>query len=164
MENHVLYGRWLQKGLYLRQTLNKIHLSTRIVYIPCFQISLHDDWSPLICAKCYHIPRDLVGDVMTLNKDWIFQRHADVWRHPDSFRYIQPPHPGYPKVTMMVMKDRLTFLSFHANQPSYSWNKAISNFNLEISRPRPWAWSNGKIIQSAQYLTDLFSFCFTSVR
>ena len=62
------------------------------------------------------------------------------------------------------MNDWLTSLSFHVNQPSYSLNKASSNFDLETSRSRSWVWSKGKTIQRAQYLTDLLSFCFTSIR
>ena len=62
------------------------------------------------------------------------------------------------------MNDWLTSLSFHVNQPSYSSNKASSNFDHETSRSRSWVWSKGKTIQWAQYLTDLLSFCFTSIR
>ena len=51
---------------------------------------------------------------------------------PVTIRYIHPPHHGYPKVTVMVMNDRLTALSFHVNQRlhPHSSNKAISNFDL----------------------------------
>ena len=79
-----------------------------------------------------------------------------------SSTYTHPPHHGYPKV--MVMNDQLTSLSFQANQPSHSWNKAISNFDLETSRSWSLVWSCGKTIQSTQYLIDLLSFRFTSIR
>ena len=64
----------------------------------------------------------------------------------------------------MVMNDQLTSLSFHVSQPSHSWNKAISNFDLETSSSRSWIWSKGKTIQSAQYLIDLLLLNFTSIR
>ena len=54
-----------------------------------------------------------------------------------------PPHHGHTKITIMGMNDRLTSLSFHVNQPSNSWDKAISNSDLEKSRPRSWMWSIG---------------------
>ena len=48
---------------------------------------------------------------------------------------------------------------------SWSWMikiiKAISNFDLETTRSMSWVWSKAKTIQSAQYLIDLLSFCFT---
>ena len=51
---------------------------------------------------------------------------------PVTIRYIHPPHHGYPWVTVMVMNDRLTALSFRVNQRPHhhSSNKAISNFDL----------------------------------
>ena len=42
---------------------------------------------------------------------------------------------------VMVIKEQLTSLSFHVNQPSHSRNKAISNFDLEIWMSRSWVWS-----------------------
>ena len=36
--------------------------------------------------------------------------------------YIHPPHHGHTNITVMVWNDRLTSLSFHINQPPYSWN------------------------------------------
>ena len=60
------------------------------------------------------------------------------------------------------MNDWLTSLLFHVNQPSHSSNKAISNSDLKTTRSRSWMWSKGKTIQSAQYLINLLSFCFTS--
>ena len=41
-------------------------------------------------------------------------------------RFIRPPHRSHPKFTFMVTNDRPAFLSFHVNQPSHSWHKAIS--------------------------------------
>ena len=62
------------------------------------------------------------------------------------------------------MNDRIISLSFHVSQPSHSSNKAISNFDLETASWRLWVWSNCKTTESAHYLIDLFSFCFTSIR
>ena len=39
-------------------------------------------------------------------------------------------------VNIMVMNGWLTSFSFHVNQPSHSWDKAISGSDLEISTPR----------------------------
>ena len=89
----------------------------------------------------------------------------------------------------MIMHDGLTSLLFHVNQhqpppppipspppppfptpnphphaPALSSNKAISNFDLETTRSKSWLWPKGNAIQSAQYLIDFFSFCFTSIR
>ena len=50
---------------------------------------------------------------------------------PVTICYIHPPHHGCPYVMVMVINDRLASLSFHANQPSQSSNKAISNFELQ---------------------------------
>ena len=78
-----------------------------------------------------------------------------------TIQYIHPPHHGHTKVNIMVMNRWLTSLSFHVNQPSHSWDKAISKFDLETSRSRSWVWSKGKVIQSAQYLINLIPFHFT---
>ena len=62
------------------------------------------------------------------------------------------------------MNGRLTSVSYHAKQHSHSWNKAISNFDLEILRSRSRVWSKGKVLWSALYLIDSHSFCFISMR
>ena len=53
--------------------------------------------------------------------------------------------------TIMVMNVWLTSFSFHVNRPSHSWDKAISDSDLETPRLRSWMWSKGKVIQLAQY-------------
>ena len=84
---------------------------------------------------------------------------------PVTIRYIHPaPHHSHTKVNVMVMYGWLPSPSFHVNQPSYSWDKAISNFDLETSRSMSWVWSKGKVIHSAQYLVVSLSFHFTSIR
>ena len=69
-------------------------------------------------------------------------------------------------VNIMVMNGWLTSFSFHVNRPSQSWDKAISDSDLEISTPRlrSWVWSKGKVIQSAQYHINSPRFHFTSIR
>ena len=69
-------------------------------------------------------------------------------------------------VNIMVMNGWLRSFSFHVNRPSHSWDKAISDSDLEISTPgsRSWVWSKGKVIQSAQYHTNSLHFHFTSIR
>ena len=69
-------------------------------------------------------------------------------------------------VNIMVMNGQLTSFSFHVNRPSHSWDKAISDFDLEISTPgsRSWVWSKGKVIQLAQYHINSLRFHFTSIR
>ena len=69
-------------------------------------------------------------------------------------------------VNNIVMNGWLTSFSFHVNQPSHSWDKAISDFDLEISTPgsRSWVWSKGKVIQLAQYHIHSLPFHFTSIR
>ena len=69
-------------------------------------------------------------------------------------------------VNIMVMNGWLTSFSFHVNRPSHFWDKAISEFDLEISIPgsRSWVWSNDKVIQSAKYHINSIRFHFTSIR
>ena len=69
-------------------------------------------------------------------------------------------------VNIMVMNGWLTSFSFHVNRPSHSWDKAISDFDLEISTPgsRSWVWLKGKVIQSAQYHINSLHFHFRSIR
>ena len=67
---------------------------------------------------------------------------------------------------IMVMNGWLTSFSFHVNRPSHSWDKAISDSDLEISTPRSRSWvcSKGKVIQSAQYHINSTRFHFTSIK
>ena len=67
-------------------------------------------------------------------------------------------------VNIMVMNGWLTSFSLHVNQPSHSWDKAISNSDLETPRSRSWVWSKGKVIQSAKYPINSLPFYFTSIR
>ena len=69
-------------------------------------------------------------------------------------------------VNIMVMNGWLTSFSFHVNRPSQTWDKAISDSDLEIStlRSRSWVWSKGKVIQSSQCHINSPRFHFTSIR
>ena len=68
------------------------------------------------------------------------------------------------QVNIMVMNGWLTSFLFHVNRPTHSWDKAISDSDLETPRSRSWVWSKGKVIQSAQYHINSLPFHFTSIR
>ena len=68
------------------------------------------------------------------------------------------------QVNIMVMIGWLTSFSFIVNWSPHSWDKAISDSDLETPRSRSWVWSKGKVIQSAQYHIDSLLFHFTSIR
>ena len=61
-------------------------------------------------------------------------------------------------VNIMVMNGWLTSFLFHVNRPSHSWDKAISDFDLEISTPGSRSYNQPSVI-----LTH-FVFIFTSIR
>ena len=68
------------------------------------------------------------------------------------------------QVNIMLMNGWLTSFSFIINRPPHSWDKAISDSDLETPRSRSWVWSKGKVIQSAQYHINSLPFHFTSIR
>ena len=53
------------------------------------------------------------------------------------------------------MNGWLSSLSFHVNRPSHSWDQAISNSDLEMSR------SCGMVVQSVHHLINSLPFHFT---
>ena len=67
------------------------------------------------------------------------------------------------QVNIMVMYGWLTSFSFIVNRLPHSWDKAISDSDLETPRSRSWVWSKGKVIQSAQYHINSLPFHFTSI-
>ena len=67
-------------------------------------------------------------------------------------------------VYIMVMNGWLTSFTFHVYRPSHSWNKAISDSDLETPRSRSWVWSKGKVIQLAQFPINSLPFHFKSIR
>ena len=68
------------------------------------------------------------------------------------------------QVNIMVMNGWLTSFLFIVNQLPHSWDKAISDSDLETPRSRSRVWSKGKVIQSAQYHINSLPFYFTSIR
>ena len=82
---------------------------------------------------------------------------------PVTIRYIRPPHHGHTS-QYMALNGWLRSFSFHVNRPPHSWDKAISDSDLENPRSRSWLWSKGKVIQSAQYHINSLPFHFTSIR
>ena len=59
-------------------------------------------------------------------------------------------------VNIMVMNGWLTYFSFHVYRPSHSWDKATSDFDLEISTPRSRSRvrSKVKVTYCTQHSTD----------
>ena len=68
------------------------------------------------------------------------------------------------QINIMVKNGRLTAFLFIVNGPHHSWDKAISDSDLETPRSRSWVWSKGKVIQSAQYHINSLPFNFTPIR
>ena len=67
-------------------------------------------------------------------------------------------------VNIMVMNGWLTYFLFIVNHPPHSWDKAISNFDLETPRSRSWVWSKGKVIELAQYHINSLLFHYQQFR
>ena len=68
------------------------------------------------------------------------------------------------QVNIVVMNGWLTSFSFIVNRLPHSWDKAISDSDLETPRSRSWVWSKGKVIQLAQYHINSLHFHLTSIR
>ena len=68
------------------------------------------------------------------------------------------------QVNIMVMNGWLASFSFIVNRLPHSWDKAISDSDLETPRSRSWVWSKGKVIQLAQYHINSLPFHLTSIR
>ena len=67
-------------------------------------------------------------------------------------------------VNIMVMDGWIASFSLQVDWLYHSWDKAISDSDLETPRSRSWVWSKGKVIQSAQYPINSPHFHFTSMR
>ena len=81
---------------------------------------------------------------------------------------VHPPTPPWLPIGYGHGHEWSTHIPFISCQsappPSpHSSNKAIWNFDLENTRSRSWVRSKDKSIQSAQYLIDFISLCFTSI-
>ena len=73
----------------------------------------------------------------------------------------------YPHLTMVTQSQYhgwLTSFSFIVNRLPHSWEKAISDSDLETLRLRTRVLSKGKVIQSAQYHINSLPLHFTSIR
>ena len=68
------------------------------------------------------------------------------------------------QVNIMVMNGWLTSFSFIVNRLPHSWDKAISDSDLETPRSMSWVWSKGKVIQLAQYHINSLPFHLTRIR
>ena len=68
------------------------------------------------------------------------------------------------QVNIMAMNGWLASFSFIVNRLPHSWDKAISDTDLETPRSRSWVWSKGKVIQLAQYHINSLPFHLTSIR
>ena len=68
------------------------------------------------------------------------------------------------QVNIMVMNGWLASFLFIVNRLPHSWDKAISDSDLETPRSRSWVWSKGKVIQLAQYHINSLPFHLTSIR
>ena len=66
------------------------------------------------------------------------------------------------QVNIMVMNGWLASFSFIVNRLPHSWDKTISDSDLETSRSR--VWSKGKVIQLAQYHINSLPFHLTPIR
>ena len=67
-------------------------------------------------------------------------------------------------VNIIIMNGLLTSFKFHVNRSSHSWDKAISDSDLETPRSRSWVWSKGKVIHLAQHPINSLPFHFTPIR
>ena len=82
---------------------------------------------------------------------------------PVTIRYIRPPQHGH--TSQYHGHEWMTrIFSFIANRPPHSWDKTISDSDLETPRSRSWVWSKGKVIQSSQYHINSLPFQITSIR
>ena len=62
-----------------------------------------------------------------------------------------------------VTSYRLTFLSFHVNRPSHSWDTAFSKFDLENPRLRSWVTWTLKVTTWVQHSIDSHTFNSMSI-
>ena len=82
---------------------------------------------------------------------------------PVTIWYIRPPHHGH--TSQYHGHEWMTYILFViVNWPPHSWDKAISDSDLETPRSRSWVWLKGKVIQSAQYHINSLPFHLTSIR
>ena len=82
---------------------------------------------------------------------------------PVTIRYIRAPHHGH--TSQYHGHEWMTHILFvHCQFLPHSWDKAISDSDLETPRSRSWVWSKGKVIQLTQYHINSLPFHLTSIR
>ena len=85
-------------------------------------------------------------------------------KSPRSLSGTSAHHTMVTLVNITVMNGWPRSFSFFVNRPPHSWDKAISDSDLETPRSRSWVWPKGKVIQSAQYHINSLPFHFTSIK
>ena len=92
------------------------------------------------------------------------------WRWPPTKKSPQPTPTWKSKVEVKARAHitgltpyRLIALSFHIDQPSHSWDTAISKFDIENSRSRSWVRSKMKVTTWVQHLGDSHPFRSMSI-
>ena len=99
---------------------------------------------------------------------WIYHyktRYVDDTRRLKSLRSLSCTSAHHTMVTLvniMVMNWWLRSFSFHVKRPPHSWDKAISDSDLDTPRSRSWVWSKIKVTYCTQYSTNALPFLFTS--
>ena len=61
-------------------------------------------------------------------------------------------------VNIMIMNGWLTPFSFHVNRPPHSWEKSISDIDLEIPRSMSWVWSGARSYSRPSIILTHFLF------
>ena len=113
----------------------------------------------------------ITGPLCGIHRDWQSKCGEDVYVEtryvdgtptsevtPVTIRYIRPPHHDH------TSQYHGWFTSSIVNRLPHSWDKAISDSDLETAKSMSWVWSKGKVIQSAQYHINSLPFHFTSIR
>ena len=135
----------------LRVLLNARPLSLSINYLQ----HVHPKWATfstwLKGRKCHDL--DMSTARRRLKSPWSLSWTS---AHPTMVTQVN--------TCIKVMNGWLTSLSLQVNRLSHSWDKAISDSDLETPRSRSWVWSKGKVIESAQYPINSLLFHFTSTR
>ena len=110
--------------------------------------------------------------LLTLSWDKNWDSHSLVNGYPSFYPRIAlvAPSPGWSLsgttrpptmitlINIMVMNGWLTSFLFHVNRTFHSWDKAISDSDLETPKSRSWMWSKGKSYSEPSILLTRFLF------
>ena len=91
----------------------------------------------LTACQCLKLPRSLSGTPTHPSK---VTHYGHEWSS-----HIPLIPLSRSKFEIVLSHEWEGWLTWHVNQPSHSWDKTISNFDLENSRPRSWACSKGMV-------------------